>query len=101
RFPAVGTSLRFGAEIMIGAAGAVIGQEVNLAGLPGRHIVAVFADDPQARGFANLADRTLVREPLDAGNHASALPFGAAIKLIDLLGPKPLDPFLLQPWRHR
>ena len=36
RFPAVGAALRLGAEIVIGAAGAVIGQEIDLAGLAGR-----------------------------------------------------------------
>ncbi len=40
---------RFGSpEIVIGGAGAVIGQEKDLAGLAGRDIVAVLADDPQA-----------------------------------------------------
>ena len=57
RFPAVGAALRFGAEIMIGAAGAVIGQEIDLAGFAGWDLVAVFADDAQARGLADLADR--------------------------------------------
>ena len=36
QFPAVGAALRLGAEIVIGAAGAVIGQEIDLAGLAGR-----------------------------------------------------------------
>ena len=68
RFPAIGAAFRFSAEIMIGAAGAVIGQEVDFAGLAGRDVVAVLADDPQARGLADLADRTLVLKPFDARN---------------------------------
>src|SRR5690349_6445089 len=65
RFPAVRAALRLGAEIMIGGAWAVIGEEIDLAGLAGRDVVAVVADDPQARGLTDLADRTLVREPFD------------------------------------
>src|SRR5437868_9553059 len=101
RFPAVGTALRLGAEIVIGAAGAVVGQEINLAGFARRGVVAVLADDAQAAGFADLADRTLVREPFDAGNDGSALPLGAAIEFVDPLRTKPFDPFFFQPGRHR
>src|SRR4051794_41273477 len=39
RFPAVGAALRLGAEIVIGGAGAVIGQEVDFAGLAGGDLV--------------------------------------------------------------
>src|SRR5437588_2550199 len=48
RFPAVRPALRFGAEIVVGAAGAVIGQEIDLAGLARGDLVAVLADDLQA-----------------------------------------------------
>jgi len=50
RFPAVGTAFRLGAEIMIGAAGAVDRQKIDFAGLAGRDIVAILADDPKRRG---------------------------------------------------
>jgi hypothetical protein len=40
RFPTVRPTLRFGAEIVIGAAGAVIGQEIDLAGFAGWDLVA-------------------------------------------------------------
>ena len=101
RFPAVGAALRLGAKIVIGAAGAVIGKKIDLAGLPRCDVVAVFANDAQAGGFADLADRTLMREPFDARDDAGALPLGAPIELLDPLRPQPLDPFFLQPWRHR
>ena len=70
RFPAVGAALRLGAEIMVGAAGAVIGKEIDLAGFSRRDVIAVLADDPQAGGFADLSDRAFVRQPFDAGNDA-------------------------------
>jgi hypothetical protein len=66
RFPAIGAALRLGAEIVIGRAGAVIGQEIDFAGLAGGDLVAVFADDAQACGLADLADRALVRQPFGA-----------------------------------
>ena len=66
QFPAVGAALRLGAEIVIGAAGAVIGQEIDFAGLAGRDVVAVFADDAQRASLADLADRALMRQPFGA-----------------------------------
>src|SRR6059058_2801168 len=100
RFPAVRAPLRLGAEIVIGRAGAVVGQEVDFAGLAGGDLVAVFADDAQARGLADLADRAAVFEPFNARYDRGALGFGAAIEFVDALRPQPLDPFFLQPWRH-
>ena len=86
---------------MIGRAGAVVGQEVDFAGLAGGDLVAVFADDAQARGLADLADRAAVFEPFNARYDRGALCFGAAIEFVDALRPQPLDPFFLQPGRHR
>ena len=86
RFPAVGAALGLGAEIMVGAAAAVIGQDINFAGLAGGDLVAVFADDAQARGLADLADRAAVFEPFNARYDRGALGFGAAIEFVfDLL----------------
>src|SRR3954471_18011591 len=101
RFPAVGAALRLGAEVVIGGVLAVIVEEVDLAGLARRNVVAVLADDAQARHLADLADRALVRQPFRAGDDAGALPLGAAIELPDSLGPEPGDPVLLQPGWHR
>ena len=42
-----------------------------------------------------------MREPFDPRDHGAALRFGAAIKFVDALRAEPLDPFLLQPRRHR
>src|SRR3954454_6089383 len=97
RFPAVGAALRLGAEIVIGGILAVIVEEIDLAGLARRNVVAVLADDAQARHLADLADRTLVRQPFRAGDDAGALSLGTAIELPDPLRPKPGDPVLLQP----
>jgi hypothetical protein len=55
-FPAVGTTFRLGAELVIGAAGTVRGEKKDFAGLAGRNIVAILADDPQRRRFADPAD---------------------------------------------
>ena len=49
RFPAVRTALRLGAEIVIGAAGPVGGKKIDLAGLAGRDVIAIGADDAQSR----------------------------------------------------
>ncbi|MGY4483569.1 hypothetical protein ACVWWR_002760 [Bradyrhizobium sp. LM3.2] len=70
RFPAVRAALRLGAEIVIGGVLAVIVEEINLAALARRHVVAVLADDAQARHLADLADRALVRQPFRAGDDA-------------------------------
>src|SRR5690349_12103509 len=79
--------LRLGAEIVIDYACAVIGQEIDLAGLLRRDVVAVLADDAQPCGLADLADRSLVGKPFDAIDDACALPLGAAIEFPDALGP--------------
>src|SRR5450432_3160914 len=55
RFPAVGTAFWLGAEIVIGATGAVVGEEIDFAGLAGRDVIAVLADNPQAGRFADPA----------------------------------------------
>ena len=51
-------------------------------------------DDAQARHLADLADRTLVRQPLRTRDDAGALPLGAAIELPDALWAEPGDPVL-------
>src|SRR3954469_14296 len=56
RFPAVAAALRFGAEIVIGAAGAVIGEEIDFTGFTGGDLVAIIADDLEACSVADLAD---------------------------------------------
>jgi len=54
-----------------------------------------------AEPFADLADRSPVRQPFDARDHGGALSLGAPIELPDPFGAEPLDPFFLQPGRHR
>src|SRR4029079_13464651 len=80
RLPAVRRALRLGAQIVIGGVLAVIVEEIDLAGLAGRDVVAVLADDAQARHLPDLADRALVRQPFRARDDAGALPLGAAIE---------------------
>ena len=96
------TALRLGAEIVIGAAGAVSRQEIDLAALARRDIVAVLPDDAQRAEPSPI----LPTEPLCASHSTPeitvrALPLGAAIEFADLFGAEPLDPFLLQPGGHR
>src|SRR6186713_2731673 len=73
RFPAIGAALRLGAEIVIGGILTVIVEEIDLAGLARRDVIAVLADDPQFGHLADFADRALVRQPFRAGDDAGAL----------------------------
>ena len=102
RFPAVGTSLRLGAEIMIGDA-----RRRRWAGnrfRRSRPVATSLPSSPMIRSASRSP--ILPTEPLCASHSTPEMMvapwrLGAAIEFVDSLRPEPLDPFFLQPGRHR
>ena len=97
--PAAGVSRRRGLVGVVEVFEVEAALEVDLAGLTGRQLGAVFADDVHRTG-QRTTDRARVGEPLVGGDQRRAVRFGGGVVLVDDRAP-PVDHLLLDLHRAR
>ena len=96
-FPAVGARGGFGADVAVGGAAAARRQHEDLAHLAGRALAAVRFLNAKFAPAGRAAHRAGALEPLRARGERARDALGAAVGLVDLFGPDPLDPRALEP----